>query len=526
MSKISKKVITISNSESFLKKIKNLFTTSNESKVQIDDNQNTKTKEEIKENLNNFVSLLQDELSGDLDCLNSLENYQSSATKNILFKVDKSKFNYPTAKSTTLQVKSNLPIIKNIQYSQEKKQSSDNIQIENFCTSKDIYGSYTIDYTLAQVKLLVDFSVILYNTINTDIEVCPEDISNLDIYALEETSFIDEPFDFCYIGDCVGLTPYDFGVEINTLQQKVSPIYEFDDYYLYLVGVRISINFLPPITINTDDTQTLAAINEQLGEPPTNNVFTRGQLASITYLNLSNNTNLDFDIFQYLFNLVELDISSTTSDSVKLSKLSVLNRLEVLIAKNNNIEDYTPFANLTNLRELYLDNNLTSTFTKTFAALVAYDITPLTNLINLRVLSLVNNNISIIPPQISKLTNLTMLILNNNNIADLSNLYGLENLSIEAENQSIDYGDLNPDVDDITMFILDLSFLKDVDFTTPNIFEISNGGIYVDDESSAEPTIVWENITEPTLASFTFANISKNFTGTVTVNLAVVNTSV
>lgn len=364
MSKISKKVITISNSESFLKKIKNLFTASNESKVQVDDNQNTKTKEEIKENLNNFVSLLQDELSGDLDCLNSLENYQSSATKNILFKVDKSKFNYPTAKSTTLQAKSNLPIIKNIQYSQEKKQSSDNIQIENFCTSKDIYGSYTIDYTLAQVKLLVDFSVILYNTINTDIEVCPEDISNLDIYALEETSFIDEPFDFCYIGDCVGLTPYDFGVEINTLQQKVSPIYEFDDYYLYLVGVRISINFLPPITINTDDTQTLAAINEQLGEPPTNNVFTRGQLASITYLNLSNNTNLDFDIFQYLFNLVELDISSTTSDSVKLSKLSVLNRLEVLIAKNNNIEDYTPFANLTNLRELYLDNNLTSTFTK------------------------------------------------------------------------------------------------------------------------------------------------------------------
>ena len=46
--------------------------------------------------------------------------------------------------------------------------------------------------------------------------------------------------------------------------------------------MRISINFLPPITINTDDTQTLAAINEQLGEPPTNNVFTRGQVASIT----------------------------------------------------------------------------------------------------------------------------------------------------------------------------------------------------------------------------------------------------
>ena len=152
-------MITISNSESFLKKIKNLFTASNESKVQVDDNQNTKTKEEIKENLNNFVSLLQDELSGDLNCLNSLENYQNSTTKNILFKVDKSKFNYPTAISTTLQVKSNLPIIKNIQYSQEKKQSSDNIQIENFCTSKDIYGSYTIDYTLAQVKLLVDFSV-------------------------------------------------------------------------------------------------------------------------------------------------------------------------------------------------------------------------------------------------------------------------------------------------------------------------------------------------------------------------------
>ena len=75
------------------------------------------------------------------------------------------------------------------------------------CTSKDIYGSYTIDYTLAQVKLLVDFSVILYNTINTDIEVCPEDISNLDIYALEETSFIDEPFDFCYFSYIVEMYP-------------------------------------------------------------------------------------------------------------------------------------------------------------------------------------------------------------------------------------------------------------------------------------------------------------------------------
>lgn len=641
-------MITINNSENFLKKLKNLFITSDEPELNVEDKKEDSNDMPLEVPLlfypnktddNGMFSTLQQELAPYLDCISSLEQYQTTTGKNILIKVEKSKFNYPTAKSTTLKTKSNLPIIKSVQSSQETKKITQNIPLRGVCPNQQVIGSYSIERTLANVKLLVDFSVLLYNTIDNNIAICPNDISNLDIYALEDASFVDEPFYFCYTGDCVGLTPYDFSVQINTIQQEVSPVCEFDDYYLYVVGVEIQISYLPPITINTTDTQTLAAINAQLGKPPTNNVFTRGQLASITTLNVANDKNLDFSIFQYLFNLVELNISNTTSDPAKLSQLSVLTRLEILIARNNYIQDYTPFGSLTSLRELYLDNDLASPFRVAAFALQAYDITPLTNLVNLRVLSLSNNNISVIPPQISnltnlqvlnlshnqitditpltqvpslitldlsnnnisqlpsaadlsKLTNLTTLNLNNNSIVDLSNLEGLpklDNLSIEntpfdpttlpsnlpitklnlsstnltnnglttlnipstlqvlnisnnqqtnltplsgynltinATNQNVNYGTVTPDIDDPTMFILDLSFLRDVDFTTPNIIEISNGGVLVQDQSSLQPVIVWQNITVPTAAYFRFANNSGNFTGRVNVNLGNVGPTV
>ncbi len=529
-------MIKINNLENFLKKLKNAFANYTEPKDQVqkdgleisnEEKQNdTSLHLSSDNNEENIVSTLENQISNDLNCLNALENYESVTNKNILFKVEKSKFDYPTAKSTTLKVKGNLPIITDIQLALEKKQFTDNILIQNACDNgKEIYGSYTLDYTSAQMKLFVDFSVVLYNRISDEITECPDSISNLDIYGLEKSSIETEQFDYCYLGDCIGLSPYDFSVDIIPIQTEVSPVLEFEEYYLYIVSVDVVITFLPPVTLNTTDTQTLAAINAQLGEDPTNNVFTRGQLASITRINLSNNPDLDFDIFQYLFNLIELNISSTTSDPAKLSKLSVLKKLEILTAKNNSINDYLPFADLTSLKELYLDNDVItgSSFdtadTEAFNTLSVYDITPLTNLVNLKVLSLSNNSISVIPQQISNLTKLTYLNLNNNNIGDLSNLYSLGNLSLEAKNQNINYGSLAPDIDDPTMFILDLSFLKDVDFTTPNILEISNGGIYFEDQSYSEPAIIWQNITSLTEVYFTFANTSENFTGKVTLTL-------
>lgn len=586
-------MITISNSEGLWSKFKNYFCSSdncedeNTKDVDVDVSQSNDNNELLSLDVEKDSPLFNvlETPDEELECLKSFENYDSTTQKRVIFKIDKSKFEYPYAKSTTLLTKTNLPIIKSIQSYQEKKLYTDTIKLDDVCPLRDdIYGSYTVDYTEASVRLLVDFSVALYNQSDpTDSQPCPYDIDNIDIYALEDATFLNEPFDFCYVGECIGISPFDFGVEISPVQTEVSPSCELEDYYLYAVDVTITISFLSQITIVTSDSVSLARINALLGKPPTNNVFTRGELASIESINLSENPNLDFGLFQYLTNLKELNISETTSDPDKLEELSVLPQLTKLIAQNNYITDFTPFESLTSLEELYLGND------EDTSPVVAdgSDITPLTNLVNLEVLGLEQNNINYLPPELSRLTNLMFLNLSDNNIENLSNLSGLENLksvnvegnpvnpstipptlpitslnlsntglnntelcslqlpdtlvslnvsnnnlydlsclpsdlSVIALNQQIvDYTTIGPDSDDNTMFVLDVSFIKDTSLSDIIIYDISNGGRYCSPESCYEPLVVWEGITEPTTVEFSFKNSveSPTFDGNITLTL-------
>ena len=99
------------------------------------------------------------------------------------------------------------------------------------------------------------------------------------------------------------------------------------------------------------------------------------------------------------------------------SPLAELTNLTNLIFVRNNITDLSPLAGLTNLKELdLLGNNIT-------------DLTPLTGLKNLTSLWLEANNISDLTP-LTGLTNLGELWLSGNNISDITPLAGLTNLGV------------------------------------------------------------------------------------------------
>lgn len=575
-------MIKINNSENFFLKLKNLFTSSNiaiEKKDIISEevqdinnsisNKNEQTIEKTsitnKRDINstfNKVETIPDYiptvLSSDTECLKKLQNPQTIMEyKRILFKIDKSKFQYPFLKDTELITYLNLPIVKNVQYIQEKNQKTYTLNIDK---CPDAKGYYTVDYISISANLLVDFSVALYKH-KTITQSCPDDINNLDIYGFESDSLLTQPFEFCYTGEVINFTPFDFSVELTTTTPLVEPVCEFDDYYLYEVDVNVSISLLPNIILSSTDSKTLKALNEAIGNTDlTNNKFTRGQLASITELNLSNNPNLTYEVFPYLINLKKL------------------------IARNNYIKDYTFLENIISLEYVDLSNDtISTTSTNLLNTFNFVDITPLTKLINLKYLDLSNNDIQVIPEDISNLVDLETLILDNNNIVDLSNLSSLSNLqtlslqnnpfdpttlppiqtitfldlsntnltndglrditisdnllkldisnnqltnlsslngynlTVIATNQKVNLGTLHPDEDG--MFILDLSFLRNIDFSIPEVSNISNNGSYCDDESCYEPSIIWENITFTTNASFEFANTSGSFTGTVNVIL-------
>jgi internalin A len=99
-----------------------------------------------------------------------------------------------------------------------------------------------------------------------------------------------------------------------------------------------------------------------------------------------------------------------------ITPLAELTNLEELYIDENNITDITPLAGLTNLTILILSWNNIS------------DLSSLKGLTNLATLRLVDNNITDLTP-LAELTNLTTLVLGGNNIFDLSPLKGLTKLT-------------------------------------------------------------------------------------------------
>ncbi|MGL5692535.1 MAG: hypothetical protein ACRCXA_00535, partial [Peptostreptococcaceae bacterium] len=308
--------------------------------------------------INNLISIK--DASG-TTCLRLLGNSSTvTESRRVLLKVEKNKFEYPLLKTSNLFTKLNFPIVESIQVTQTPRTETYNIPVN--CNSKT--GNVTVDFTDVSLKLFVSYSVELYNVIPGSIisDECI-DIRNIDVYSFEKDTFFATPFYICFTKKVPQFAPNDFLVTLTTSTPVVSPVCEFSDYYLYEVDVDIEVALSPIVIVDPSDTISIAALNTQLGNIDlSNNKFTRGELETITELDLSNNPNLDFTIFLYLVNLKKLNISNVAYDNYKLTYLENLLNLEILIAKNNYFTDYISIGKILSLKELYLDNDIITTF--------------------------------------------------------------------------------------------------------------------------------------------------------------------
>lgn len=393
--------------------------------------------------------------------------YYTTGKRKVLFKVEKYKFDYPVPKTTTLYYYPNLPVIQSLELTKNIKH--DNTKTTTIiCNNQSVVIPIEFDYEEITFKPYVSYSVALYNQkppIIFDPAKGDFDINNLDIYTLENDALFLTPFTMCFSSPAKNFEPSDFLVELSVtdpLGGKVSPVCEFDSYYLYEIELEIKLSLSPLIDLSSINMETLNVLNVKLNKPSGNTLFTQGELDFVTSIDYSGLTSLDYNIFDYLLNLRILNISNTNASVNANSNFIHLNnliRLTTLIAQNNHFTEYSAFSLLTNLVNTLTSIDIKNTNTKSFNALaLPGDITPLTmfknlelldlsyndistlppeigNLASLNYLNLAGNNLTNLPSQISSLLNLNTLILNGNIIPDLSvlyDLYNLENLSIEG----------------------------------------------------------------------------------------------
>lgn len=370
----------------------------------------------------------------------------TSTDRKLLFKVDKDSFTYPITKETKLYPYPNLPIIKDLNYTENSKSKLEKTTIT--CNSIPVEVPVSIEYVEVTFKPYVSYSVALYNSKPADSipNICPLDINNLDIYSFEKDSLFLNPFVMCFPNSVPNFVPGLFSLDVKVVEPDVGfvePILEFEDYYLYELTVRITLSLAPAIDLSFINIDTLNVLNLDLGKPSGNTLFTLLELYSFTTIDFSNLTNLDYNIFTYLINLITLNISNTNAQaSLDFNKLNNLTSLEVLIARNNHFTDLTIFNSLTNLisklKSLDIGNDDDSS---TLSIVSSLDISPLFIFINLIILNLSNNNVSIIPVNISSLINLRNLNLDANNISDFSNLSTLVDLNtLSLEKNPVDPG--------------------------------------------------------------------------------------
>ena len=400
-----------------------------------------------------------------------VNTYSTTVRRKILFKVEKYKFDYPVPKSTTLYYYPNLPIIQSLEFTTQIKH--DNTQTTTIvCNNQSVIVPIEFDYEEIKFKPYISFSVALYNqkppTI-FDPSKSDFDINNLDIYTLENDALFSAPFTMCFPVDSKNFVPSDFIIDVaitDPLGGAVSPIYDFDSYYLYEVEVEIEIKLSPAIDLSSINLDTLNVLNTQLNKAQNNTLFTQGELNYITSIDYTGLTSLDYTIFAYLLNLKILNISNTNAKinaSVNFAHLNNLVNLTTLIAKNNKFVDYSAFSLLTNLVNTLTSIDIQNDNTRFFTILTTFgDITPLAMFKNLTSLNIANNNISTLPadfgelsklntldlsgntltslpPEIRNLYNLTSINLSGNSIEDLSSLYELNNLEyLNIEGNPID----------------------------------------------------------------------------------------
>lgn len=450
--------------------------------------------------------------------------------RNLLIKVEKSKFEYPILKSVTLFSYANLPILQNLDVTE--KTVKYNTTLENVCPQPI---PVVVEYKQVTLKPYISYSVALYND-KPYPPISNNCIDGLDIHVLENDSFLGDSFILCLPLNSPSFKAVDFLVEAVTSPTTVSPLGEIGDYYFYEVNVDFHLKPAPPVEVT--DESTVEALNKALGRPEgSTDPFTRGELESITTLDLSGGVPEDFSVLQYTPNLTSLDISKTNATDSDLSYVGNLPNLEVLVAQENNITDISALSNLFKLKSLDLSNPNVSTFSVKAASQnmisdinpladltelsylnlsgnIIVDVLPLSSLINLEHLDLSYNLITDISP-LSNLMKLSYLNISVNKISDISHLINLT-ATIDVLSQTIDLGTLIPTVDDT--FMLELDFLKGLHGFVPCIDFISDNGSCYEGESCDCSTIVWEDIDVSTDAYFNFSDDSI-FSGVVNVTL-------
>ncbi|MCR8744700.1 leucine-rich repeat domain-containing protein [Romboutsia lituseburensis] len=468
----------IANQNSFLKKIKTLFTCDSsdsikQSKLLSIDNSSANDDHEIsetnnlnlssipdyefldtptnekevsnevssEENLSNTVSYsdvtIQSTPTPCVRLLGSRGNYYTTGKRHLLFKVDKSKFSYPVPKSTDLYYYPNLPIIQSLETTESIKNMSNTTDIT--CSSKKVSVPIILEYKEINFKPFVSYSVALYEQKPTTTPPIndPFNINNLDIYSLENDALFLTPFQMCFNKNVPKFTPNQFLVEVTVVSPlggKVSPTCEFEDYYLYELEVEITLSLAPDVNLSSINQDTLAVLNKKLNKPLNNTIFTVLELASVTEINYANVTNLDYNIFKYLTSLIDLDISNTNAQTnPNFNQLNNLTSLQNLIARDNNFTNLTPFLSLTNLfaslKTIDFGLETTTLFSFDLTQNACLDITPLTNFIGLTGLSLANNLICSLPDTIGNFSNLNTLNIAGTGLIDFSNLSLLGNLT-------------------------------------------------------------------------------------------------
>ena len=122
--------------------------------------------------------------------------------------------------------------------------------------------------------------------------------------------------------------------------KNINYIYENDNYYFYEVILDIYIYPREPLVVSSELENILnEALGNSYGTP-----ITRGELSKIKVLDLKgiDSSNINPVIFQYMPNLVELNLSSCNINEDFLSYLSTLTKLEFLITISPQLSNAPP----------------------------------------------------------------------------------------------------------------------------------------------------------------------------------------
>lgn len=323
----------------------------------------------------------------------------------------------------------------------------------------------------------------------------------------------------------------------NIILWNINYIYENDNYYFYEVILDIYIYPREPLVVSSELENILnEALGNSYGTP-----ITRGELSKIKVLDLKgiDSSNINPVIFQYMPNLVELNLSSCNINEDFLSYLSTLTKLESLDLSNNNL-----ILDLNKLPKTLIDSLhcLDISFEKS-------EVKPCENAYTSLDRDILINRITDIYP-LSYFINLQVLKLKGQGIYDISSLSTLTNLVyLDISDQEINRGSILPSEELCSSscdFSLETVFLKDINGELPTIlcisdrgycYSLENGvcyptGQYCDSCDSCDfiqdckcNLIIWENIYSNTDVYFTFKDelIDENkifiFSGVINLNL-------